>query len=511
MSDYQQLMMREQAEARNKYEYDPRVMWNNTRFSANVETFDSTKQSNNETIDPSQYSDIPIGSRSDPQIVQASPSTKLFKRYVIIDTSQRDWIKQPNPYSNLIFSFGSQALVASNPPVYTNNPFVPTFALEQSLLPSPIPGLPNTQGWTLVVGNTSTKYPPYNSSLVSGNYIGIDTGYLIQPSGSGFGSVFTPCNVAAIRLVRAVLPQQQFLSIPIDPGTNPTDASTSAIIQANLIGKPYSTFSTYPYLMLYLNEYFGQYVGGNEPVRRSFSVMTQKQRQQINFEGDVGNQQFDYEPWGQEALQLQSPITNLQKLAISVTDPVGNIFVHNDSLSVTVIQSTADQMYLKCFTPNFSYFSSNDLRLGDRVLFYSNTITNILNSATFNAIANANPQKRSFLLALSNSTFPVLELLDYTQDPNTGLYGPRTSPRTKPYVSSYNGFVIPNFVTIQSDGTAVAAYPGSIDSGSSTVLEPLTYVGSNLAFLNTSLQPVYTLELDTLQPDTGNLGGKIVV
>jgi hypothetical protein len=42
--------------------------------------------------------------------------------------------------------------------------------------------------------------------------------------------------------------------------------------------------TTYPYLLFYLNEYFGQYVGGNEPMRRSFSVMTQKQRQQADFQ-----------------------------------------------------------------------------------------------------------------------------------------------------------------------------------------------------------------------------------
>jgi len=37
------------------------------------------------------------------------------------------------------------------------------------------------------------------------------------------------------------------------------------------------------------------------------------------------------------------------------------------------------------------------------------------------------------------------------------------------------------------------------------------YIGSNLPFLNTSLQPVYTLELETQEPDTGAIGGKIVV
>jgi hypothetical protein len=78
-------------------------------------------------------------------------------------------------------------------------------------------------------------------------------------------------------------------------------------------------------------------------------------------------------------------------------------------------------------------------------------------------------------------------------------------------VASYNGFIIPNFVTIDALGNATPAYPSSIDAVTSNVLEPNVYVGSNLPFLNTSLQPVYTLELETQEPDTGAIGGKIVV
>jgi hypothetical protein len=322
--------------------------------------------------------------------------------------------------------------------------------------------------------------------------------------------VFTPSNVAAIRLIRAVLPQRQFFSIPIDPGTNPTDASTSAFVQSNIVGKPYSTFGTYPYLLLYLNEYFGQYVGGNEPMRRSFSVMTQKQRTQTNFQTDVGVQQYDYEPWGQEALHLQSPITNLQRLALTITDPIGTNFVQTDNLTISVIQATSNQVYLKCFTGSYQYFSSNDIRVGDRVTFYPDTISNMLKSTILSVM---NSQRKDFVQSLLGATFPVLQLLDYV--PQDGIYVPRAdvsgAERTTPYVASYNGFIIPNFVSVDTAGNVTPLYPGSIDAGTGTVLEPNTLVGSNLPFLNTSLQPVYTLELDTIEPDTGSIGGKIVL
>ena len=509
MSEYLKLMMQEQAVARTNYSYNPREAMLRHAFSgSNIETFNSTRPTNMEAVD---YTGVPEGSRSDPDIVQSTPKTRMMKRYVIVDASQRDWVKQPNPYTNLVYTFGSQTTAALTPSVYENNTFVPTFAVEQQLLPSPIPGLPNNGGWTLSADPSNIRYPAYNSSLTRGNFIGYDTGYIIQPSGSGFGSVFTPSNVSAIRLVRAVLPQRQFFSIPIDPCGTSVDGQTSIQIQSNIIGKPYSTFGTYPYLLFYLNEYFGQYVGGNEPMRRAFSVMTQKGRQQTNFQTDIGVQQYDYEPWAMEALHLQSPITNFQRIAITITDPIGTGFAQTDTLTINLIQATSNSVYLKCFTGTSQYFSSNDLRVGDRVTFYSNAITEMLKSPVLNFQPN---DKKSFLTALQSATFPVLQLLDYVPDEN-GVYVPRENvpgaARSTPYVASFNGFLIPNFVTIDRTGFALASYPAAIDATTSNVLEPSVYYGSNLPFLNTSLQPVYTLELETQEPDTGSIGGKIVV
>jgi len=126
-----------------------------------------------------------------------------------------------------------------------------------------------------------------------------------------------------------------------------------------------------------------------------------------------------------------------------------------------------------------------------------------------------NPQKKDFVTALSGgATFPVLQLLDYVPNEN-GVYVPREdvpgAARTQPYVSSFNGFIIPNFVTITDNGNAIATYPDAIDSGTNNIIEPDVLIGKDLACLNTSLQPVYNLELDTLEPDTGRIGGKIVL
>jgi hypothetical protein len=428
-------------------------------------------------------------------------------------------VKQPNPYTTLTFSFGSQTTVSSNPIVYTNNSFVPTFAVEQASNNPPLVGVYNNRGWSLNTGTSIVQYPAYNPNLPPGIPVGTDTGYIIQPSGLGFGSSGNINNVAAIRLVRAVLPQRQFLAIPIDPSTSGIDASTSQFIQSNLVGKPYSTFSTYSYLLFNINEFFGQYIGGNDQIRRSFSVMTQRQRQQTNFQTDIGVQQYDYEAWGTEALVFQSPITNLKRLEITITDPIGTPFAQNDNLTISTIQATANKMYLNCFTPNARYFSSNELRVGDRVSFYPETLSNMLKSPV---LAVLNVEKASFIRGLAGATFPVLQLLDYVDNPAVpGEFIPRdaTSARTTPYVSSYNGFIIPNFVTIEADGDAVPTYPNSMEPDTGEVIVPATLLAyltsdsskNTLPFLNTSLQPVYTLELETLEPDTSKIGGKIVV
>ena len=459
-----------------------------------------------------------IGSRNDAEVVQILPRTMPIKRYVVIDTSQRNWIAQPNPYSNLIYSFGTQNITPYSPPVYSNNPFVPTFGGTSIGVLNTLPGLPNTQGWYL----SNIFYPPYNSSIPKGNFISFDNGYVIQPSGLGFGSVFTASNVQSIKLIRAVLPQRQFLSIPIlvtNATTYPYDFSNYSVngtVQTALGNKSYSTFGTYPYLLFNLNEYPGKYVGGNEAMRRAFSVMTQKNRTQTNFSLDVGVQHFDYEPWGEEAMVFQSPITNLQQLRISVTDPVGNIFIQNDGLTITRIQTDANGLFLKCFTGTNQYFNNNELRIGDRVIFEGTTLMNIIKAG----LISINTDKVAMILALSATSFPVIQLLDYVTDPNTGLFTPRelvpAAARTSSYNTSYNGFLIPNFLNTDQNGFVTQKYPGAPDAGNYDIITfPILYnlnpllTANNLPFLNISLQPTYTLEIVCLEPDTTRLGGQI--
>jgi hypothetical protein len=454
-----------------------------------------------------------VGSRNDANAVQAVPTTREVKHYVVIDTSQRNFILQPNPYSNLVYSFGQQSLNGYSPPVYSNNPFIPTFGADSTGILNTQPGLPNTRGWYL----SNVAFPPYNSSLPKGNFLAYDTGYTVNPSGLGFGSVFLPSNVQSIRLVRALLPQRQFLSVPIlltPTNSNDPTFGPSGTVQSTLVNTAHSSFATYPYLLFNLNEYQGKYVGGNEPMRRAFSVMTQKTRTQNSFASTgLGVQHYDYEPWNQEALIFQSPLTTLQQVRVTITDPIGSVFIQNDTLSVVLIQTDADGLFLKCITGTSQYFSGNDLRVGDRVIFDPVTLSNIIKSPLY----SGNSDKVQFANALSSNSFPVLQLLDYVKDNITGQYVARAGStlRTTSYNASYNGFMIQNFLSTSADGSVTSTYSNAPDAIGTIFSFPVQFsfnpnqFSGSLPFMNSSLQPTYTLELTCLEPDTGSLGGKI--
>jgi len=157
--DYRSLLQRTVHDASERYSYTPPV---STSARAGIQFQGDIR-----------FAGPDLGSRNDAQSVQAVPSTTPVKHYVVIDASQRNWVLQPNPYSNLVYSFGSQSLNGYTPPVYTNNPFVPTFGADSNGILNTQPGRPNTTGWYLP--GTTAPYPAYNSSLPKGNFLAYDT------------------------------------------------------------------------------------------------------------------------------------------------------------------------------------------------------------------------------------------------------------------------------------------------------------------------------------------------
>ena len=72
----------------------------------------------------------------------------------------------------------------------------------------------------------------------------------IQNNAGAFGCPLTPSNVVGLRLTRAVLPQTPFVAFPTDPVIS-ADLSDS---KAAATAKPYYTFATNPYLLMFVND-----------------------------------------------------------------------------------------------------------------------------------------------------------------------------------------------------------------------------------------------------------------
>ena len=143
--------------------------------------------------------------------VQQLPQTMMNKRYIVIDTAHRNFVQQPNPYSNLIFSFGSQVPQYVSRPVTANNKFVPLYASNILGERNTVPGLPNHTGWIF----NGVSYLPYDPNRVNVPNCNLpNDNYFIQPSGLGFGTVDQATFVTSIRIVRVILPQKQFLLVP---------------------------------------------------------------------------------------------------------------------------------------------------------------------------------------------------------------------------------------------------------------------------------------------------------
>jgi hypothetical protein len=243
---------------------------------------------------------------------------------------------------------------------------------------------------------------------------------------------------------------------------------------------------------------------------------------QINFALTNGPQYFDYKPWNDEALEFQSPIASLQKLVVSVTDPHGVPFGINqlDNMSVDSIRlaSSVDisgrinvsRSTLICITPAYQTYPQVQMRVGDRVSFYTPTLKLLEKS---DAISRNN-DKKSFIGELTGTTLPVLEVATYKLDPRTNTYvvSSNTITSTDSRVDYFNVFFIPNFTTLQANGSLVDKYPGAVDLPDYSILDiqGILGPGTKLPFLNVTQQPIYTFEMVVKTPDTAAIGGTVV-
>lgn len=91
MSDYHKLLAQTDREARQNFDFDPRVAFQQEAKAGPPPTA-KYQGSGNALSDPAGFQGIPEGSHTDARIAQEAPKMNEEKRYVVVDASLRDWI-----------------------------------------------------------------------------------------------------------------------------------------------------------------------------------------------------------------------------------------------------------------------------------------------------------------------------------------------------------------------------------------------------------------------------------
>lgn len=391
---YQSLLAEMDSEARDEFPVDPRIAQyalRNPNDEQDLGTYArptfhagiGDEVSNVIAVDP----ETEIDSLAVP--VQNQPNMVEQKQVIIIDTAQRDWVKQPDAYSN-VFSFGQQtpiSVAGIQIPFYYNNQVVPYSAFEMpratlggaapnqyannrpriipgTSTPVPVPGFPTpglatgqTYGWRLVTDKTTgaikhyndpgmtdppnaalyntVYFPPYDPTSGRGGLIGIDSNIRnVDIVGNTFGTQLELSNVKSLRLVRATLPIRKFDTFNPSIFTDVSGSGNSNTFNqftANML----NTFHTEPYILMSIENMKGQYYGAGQVVQNAFAALVQTTRTTYDANQAIYLGQFqDYYPWSDEAYEFDPPLAQLSNANISLSNSYGEEFNHLDNASV---------------------------------------------------------------------------------------------------------------------------------------------------------------------------------
>jgi len=558
--NYQKILAGADAEAREDYDFDPRVAFQRTVDAGpDVEPHQNRHP---QYVDTNAGGQATIEELSQPQFnstltlpVQTPPSMVQKKRSIIIDSAQRDWTIQPDAYAN-IFSFGNQVplqTVGPQTPFYFNNSNIPLAAWESPLNPPTVSSgaqatvqmVPNnapqafptgvtppayfnrinqglvrpTYGWKIVLRNgklvhsptpvnysdPATKvyfYPTYDPTEPAGAQVGID----IQPKQYGtssytYATQLALSNICEMKLVRAVLPVR---------GTQPY---TPAAFSGSSLEYPLS-FHNQPYLLMTIQNLKGNYLGGSQLVQQAFTVLTQNTR---NFyEGNVPYHcQFsDFHPWGDESYTFDPPMAKLSNANIQLYNPAGNVFSQLDNLSIIdialdpvtvgkakfyVTQTTSNKSFGDC-----NAFLATDIRVGDEVAFYSPALAQIASDTSCSSFLSG------FLTLMSNN-FIVTDVC------GSDFVVPHTFPTISSVGTSFTA--VPKVAGFTGMSNAVVTVCGLLNTLSHVCLQQYTTAPSGISWatrrsltqdyaipmMNLNAQATFVLEVTTLEPDTTNI------
>ena len=553
---YQSLLAQTDTEARDDYEYDPRVQMYMNRRAGEADAV-ARQPTYNPAGDIDERQDVIadlVRDHNEDLVLQAAPNTVPKTHTVLINTGYRDWTIQPDAYSN-IFSFGTEQNIDLNgpqTPYYFNNQVVPLSAYEtpsnalivaagarntymtpaniakqtfNTAAGATIPPYFITQaqtyqptyGWKIVISNgaiihTPTPfsytdpnvrvyyYPTYNSANPRGAQLGID----IQPKLYGanqynYSTSRRFSNVSSIRLIRATLP------VRANQPWSPSAFGGTPITYPD-------SFHAKSYAFMNIGTLNGGQYGGAQAVQRSFATLTQMTRNIYESSGAFASQYIDFYPWASESYTFDPPMRELSNANLQLVDDVGGAYSQIDNLNITALQimSGLSLGKVKFYVANTSvsftaYGNSNvfygkDLRVGDEIVFYTPAVSQIASDT------NATPNLTKLFQTFSNN-YIVTDICsgDFTPSAVLPIASYGTSFLAAPKISTGN------MSSVYSTFSALSVTTCNIclrSYGSQTGTIPNTRTFSQdyvLPILNKNLQATFALEIITQEPDASKI------
>ena len=523
---YQDILVATDEEAREDYEFDPRVQFYSTELrgpeqpgyeqpNARTTAADADAPYDLEGCEDKQEEEEADkhAKRNDCRSVQPPPKMKEKKIVVVLDTAQRDWTLQPNAYQ-LSFKFGSPAVPNQSSvqrvPVYQNSRYIPLNADQNS---NQVFFQPNIAGFTI---STIGAFPPYDPFAGPGRIVTYEiisnSSNLVNP-GNGFYTNKVLSNVNALKLARATVPYRRFTNLAPELLPGPGNRSSTISSTANQI----TTFMSEPYILLFLNNYQGQYVGGNDPINRAFSVLAPAPlRPTLLPTSPIGTQFNDVYPWSDEKYEFTSPEAYIKSFDITMTKNTGMPYVQLDDIAITTIKAISGidfDLFLpgppypivlfecsitRTLDPSGSYFyNRNELRPGDRIKFYGPALCNLLMDPSLNASPYASDYSNFFTWLANNDAYVLC---------NTNSGGGLTNGEVdffSRFVIAYDPLTVYGTTNLTT-GIGLSGFTPFLD------LLTMTTCGTPLPILNTNMQATFAFEIFTQVPDTSHLSAQVV-